>query len=173
MAVLWPPPQAPTFPGPLGEAAAAAGAAASLGEAAAAAGGTTTLLGEAGGAAAACGAPPLLGNAAAAEEEAAGLEGEVAAAASAGAGGGGDGTSSEGRSADDLACTDALVGPIILAIGSVASDMRVVLLLFAGCAACLVTLRSQSDSKSLMWSLCCFSENYLNASRMSASTLEV
>ena len=158
------------FPGPLGE---AAGAAASLGETEAVAG-TATLLGEVGGAAAACRARPLLGEAAAAAEEAAGLAGEAAAAAAAAAGGGGcNGTSSEGRSADDLASTDALVGPIILAIGSVASDMRVVLPPFAGCAACLVIRSSHSDSKSSMWSLCYFSENNLNASRMSASTLEV
>ncbi len=148
----------------LGEAEVVGAGAALLGEAAGPPP-ATALPGEVGGASAAAAA--LLGEAVVA---AAALEGEAAAAAVAAL----EGEAAAAAAAAGGAAAAAAAGrcvPIILAIGSITPALTACFLPPADFADRLVTSSSQSASKSSMCSLCCFSTNARNLSRVVASTL--
>ena len=100
-----------------------------------------------------------------------GLAGEPLAAAAALRAGEGGARGGEERSAEDPRPPAAFGAPCILAIRSSAPDLEVVLRPIAGFAAALVICSNQMASKSSMFSLCCFSENARNDSRVWASTL--
>jgi hypothetical protein len=103
-------------------------------------------------------------------EAAAAFEGEATAAAAAAAF---EGEAAEAVAAAGGTAAAAAAGPIILAIESIAPALEDCFLPPAIFAYRLVTSSAQSDSKSSMCSLCCFSTNARNASRMVASTLLV
>ena len=100
-----------------------------------------------------------------------GLAGEPMAAAAALRAGEGGPRAGEERSAEDPRPPAAFGAPCILAIRSTVPDLEVVLRPVAGFAAALVICSNQMASKSSMFSLCCFSENARNESRLWASTL--
>ena len=100
-----------------------------------------------------------------------GLAGEPLTAAAALRAGEGGARAGEERSAEDPRPPAAFGAPCILAIRSTVPDLEVVLRPVAGFAAALVICSNQMASKSSMFSLCCFSENARNESRLWASTL--
>ena len=120
---------------------------------------------------AAAAAAPRAGEGVAAGSGRGGLAGEPLTAAAALRAGEGGARAGEERSAEGPRPPAAFGTPSILAIRSTVPDLRVVLRPVAGFSASLVICSNQMASKSSMFSLCCFSENARNESRLWASTL--